>query len=300
MTTWDAPRHGEPKRSETRRKSGNSDLAPGLYVTATPIGNARDVTLRGLDVLQSVDLIAAEDTRVSAKLLAIYGIEKPLAAYNDHNAARERPRLLKRMLDGARVALISDAGMPLVSDPGYKLVRAALEAGVAVDVIPGASATLTALAQSGLPSDRFLFAGFLPAKAGERQRVLEELKALRSTLIFFEAPQRLGQSLADLARVLGPRPAAVTRELTKLHQEVRRGDLASLAEAYASQEPKGEITVVVAAAQEPQTDYTRVDKALDQALAFMPLRAAVDLVSDMLEAPRRDVYSRALGKKGDA
>lgn len=246
-----------------------------------------------------MDLIAAEDTRVTAKLLAIHGIERPLTAYNDHNAARERPRLLKKLQDGARVALVSDAGMPLVSDPGYKLVREALAAGLPVEVIPGASATLTALALSGLPSDRFLFAGFLPAKAGERRRLVEEFKSLQATLIFFEAPQRLGESLADLAAVLGPRPAAVARELTKLHQEVRRGDLASLAAAYADTEPKGEITLVVAPAPEAEADFSKVDRALDQALAFMPVRAAVDLVSEMLEAPRREVYARALKKKGD-
>ncbi|MGC9953883.1 MAG: 16S rRNA (cytidine(1402)-2'-O)-methyltransferase [Rhizomicrobium sp.] len=275
------------------------ELAAGLYVTATPIGNARDVTLRALDVLEGADLIAAEDTRVTAKLLAIFGIAKPLTAYNDHNGSRERPRLLARLKGGARVVLVSDAGTPLVSDPGYKLVREALAAGIQVHAIPGASAPLAALALAGLPTDRFFFAGFLSAKQGERRQALQELKSVRATLIFFEAPQRLAESLADMAEILGSRPAAVARELTKLHEEVRHGDLASLAQAYAQAPPRGEITLVVGPAGEPETDFSRVDSALDKALVFMPVRAAVDLVAEMLEAPRREVYARALARKND-
>ena len=292
---------GEPKQSRAGGKSAASELAPGLYVTATPIGNARDVTLRALDVLNGADLIAAEDTRVTSKLLAIFGIQKPLTAYNDHNAPRERPRLLKRLREGARVALVSDAGTPLVSDPGYKLVREALGEGIAVHAVPGASAPLAALALAGLPTDRFVFTGFLAAKSGERRSALESLKTLRATLLLFEAPQRLAESLADMADILGPRPAAVARELTKLHEEVRRGDLASLARQYAVEDPpKGEITLVVGPAEDAATDLRRVDRALDQALAFMPLRAAVDLVAEMLDAPRREVYARALAMKKDA
>src|ERR1700722_5140863 len=216
-------------------KEGDSGLAPGLYVTATPIGNARDITLRALDALKGCDLIAAEDTRVTSKLLAIHGIAKPLTAYNDHNAERERPRLLERLHRKSRIALVSDAGTPLVSDPGFKLVRAAIEEGLPVHALPGASAALTGLVLSGLPSDRFLFAGFLPSKSGERQSVLEELKVLRATLIFFESGPRLAESLRDMAAVLGMRSGAVTREMTKLHEEVRRGTLAELAEAYAKE-----------------------------------------------------------------
>jgi 16S rRNA (cytidine1402-2'-O)-methyltransferase len=297
---WHAPLRGEPKRYEVRRQSPSRELAAGLYVTATPIGNARDVTLRALDVLQGVDLIAAEDTRVTAKLLAIYAISKPVMAYNDHNAARERPRLLARLKEGTPVALVSDAGTPLVSDPGFKLVREALAEGIAVHAIPGASAPLTALTLAGLPTDRFLFAGFLPAKAHERRAMLEELKTVRSTLIFFEAPQRLAESLADMADVLGPRPATIARELTKLHEEMRRGDLATLTRHYASSDrPKGEITLVVGPPEVVEADYSRVDKALDKALGFMPLRAAVDLVAEMLGAPRREVYAHALTRKRD-
>ena len=291
---------GNSKHSRASRKLGDGDLAAGLYVTATPIGNARDITLRALDVLEGVDLIAAEDTRVTAKLLAIYGIEKPLTAYNDHNAPRERPRLLARLKEGASVALVSDAGTPLVSDPGYKLVREALAEGIAVHAIPGASAPLTALTLAGLPTDRFFFAGFLAPKPGERRGALRDLKDVRATLVFFEAPQRLAESLADMAEILGPRPAAVTRELTKLHEEVRRGDLNTLARAYAGEAvPKGEITLLVGPPGESETDFTRVDAALDKALAFMPVRAAVDLVAEMLDAPRREVYARALARKKD-
>jgi 16S rRNA (cytidine1402-2'-O)-methyltransferase len=288
------------KRLQAPRKLGDDELAPGLYVTATPIGNARDITLRALDVLQGADLIAAEDTRVTAKLLAIFGIEKTLTAYNDHNAPRERPRLLGRLKDGARIALVSDAGTPLISDPGYKLVREALAGGIAVHAIPGASAPLTALTLSGLPTDRFFFVGFLPPKSGERRSTLQGLKNTRATLVFFEGPQRLAESLADMAEILGPRAAAVTRELTKLHEEVRRGELGELARAYAAEDPpRGEITLLVGPPGENEIDFARMDSALDQALAFMPLRAAVDLVAEMLDAPRRQVYTRALERKKD-
>jgi 16S rRNA (cytidine1402-2'-O)-methyltransferase len=274
------------------------DLAPGLYVTATPIGNARDITLRALDVLKAVDLVAAEDTRVTAKLFAIHGISKPLTAYNDHNAARERPRLLSRLRDGARIALVSDAGTPLVSDPGFKLVRAAIEEGLPVHALPGASAALTGLVLSGLPSDRFLFAGFLPSKSGERQSVLEELKAVRATLIFFESGPRLAESLRDMAAVLGMRSGAVTREMTKLHEEVRRGTLAELAEAYAKESaPRGEVTLLVSPPHAAETDFAAVDAALAAALAFMPLKPASEMIADLTGVSRKAVYARGLEKK---
>jgi 16S rRNA (cytidine1402-2'-O)-methyltransferase len=273
-------------------------LAPGLYVTATPIGNARDISLRALDVLKGCDAIAAEDTRVTAKLLAIYGISKPLFAYNDHNGERERPKILARLARGERVALVSDAGTPLVSDPGYKLVREALANGHAVHAVPGASAPLVALTLSGLPSDRFLFTGFLPSKAGERRTALEELHALRATLIFFESPQRLAESLADMASVLGARQAVIARELTKKFEELRRGDLISLAEHYAKSEtPKGEVTVVVAPAEKIVPSWKHAERLLEYALEFMPVRAAADLVAEALDLPRRETYARALAKK---
>lgn len=293
------PAGAQPIPGTGKSQSGaEAALAPGLYVTATPIGNARDISLRALDVLRGADAIAAEDTRVTAKLLAIYGISKPLMSYNDHNAARERPKLLARLRDGARLAFVSDAGTPLVSDPGFKLVRDALAEDLPVHAIPGASAPLAALALAGLPTDRFLFAGFLPAKQGERRTMLEELKGLRASLIFFESPQRLAQSLADMTDILGDRPAAVGRELTKLHEEMRRGRLASLAAHYAkSGAPKGEVTLVAGPPEDEAADMSRADHLLERALAFMPVRAAADLVAEALGLPRRAVYGRALALK---
>ncbi len=273
-------------------------LAPGLYVTATPIGNARDITLRALDVLKTVDLIVAEDTRVTAKLLAIHGISQPLSAYNDHNAAKERPRLLARLRDGARIALVSDAGTPLVSDPGFKLVRAAIEEGYPVHAIPGASAVLTGLVLSALPSDRFLFAGFLPPRSGERQAALEEMKMVRASLIFFESGPRLEESLTQMADILGNRSAAVAREMTKLHEEVRRGTLDDLARAYAREPaPRGEVTLIVSPPHAAEADFAAVDRALEAALAFMPLRPAAEMIADLTGASRKAVYARGLEKK---
>jgi 16S rRNA (cytidine1402-2'-O)-methyltransferase len=285
-----------------REKSQSAgDLAPGLYVTATPIGNARDITLRARDALAGCDLIAAEDTRVTSKLLSIYGISKPLVAYNDHNAARERPKLLAKLKGGARVVLVSDAGTPLVSDPGYKLVREVLAEGLPVHALPGASAPLTALALAGLPTDRFLFAGFLSHKQGERRAVLDELRGVRATLIFFESPQRLGATLADMREIFGNRPAAVARELTKLHEEVRREDLAKLAQHYAEAEPpRGEVTLLVGPASDAEPDYARAEKLLSEALQFMPVRAAADLIAEALDLPRRETYGRALALKKNA
>ena len=286
---------------DTFRKSGaGADLSPGLYVTATPIGNARDVTLRALDVLTGCDVIAAEDTRVTSKLLSIYGISKPLTAYNDHNGARERPKLIARLKHGAKIALVSDAGTPLVSDPGYKLVREALAEGIPVHAIPGASATLTALALAGLPTDRFMFAGFLPNKAGERATVLADLKAIRATLIFFESAQRLSESLAQMLEVLGDRAVAVTRELTKMHEEVRRGTLSILAPRYAEETPpRGEVTILVGPPPEGETDFARVDAMLDHALPFMPVKAASEMIAQAFGINRKEVYERALEKKSD-
>lgn len=300
--SWDA--NSSSQREDAKpmpaAEKAQSELAPGLYVTATPIGNARDVTLRALDVLKGCDAILAEDTRVTSRLLSIYGISKPLAAYNDHNAARERPKILARLRHGARLALVSDAGTPLVSDPGYKLVREALTEGVPIHAIPGASAPLTALTLAGLPTDRFFFAGFLSTKSGERRSTIAELKGLRATLIFFESANRLAESLKDLADVLGPRPAVMARELTKLHEEIRRGDLVSLAEHYESEgPPKGEVTLLVGPPKDSAPDFARVDALLDKALAFMPVRAAADLVSEALDISRRAIYERALERKHD-
>jgi 16S rRNA (cytidine1402-2'-O)-methyltransferase len=276
------------------------DLAAGLYIVATPIGNARDISLRALDVLKGCSVIAAEDTRVTAKLLAIYGIAKPMVPYNDHNGREMRPRLLARLERGEAVALVSDAGTPLVSDPGYKLAREAIAAGLSVVALPGASAVLTGLALSGLPSDRFLFAGFLSAKAGERQSTLEELKAVRATLIFFESAQRLADALAAMAGVLGDRLAAVARELTKLHEDVRRGTLPELAAHYAKAgAPKGEVTILVGPPQEAVVDSAKTDAALKAALAFMPVKAAADLIAGLTDGSRKALYARALELKDE-
>jgi len=274
-------------------------LEPALYVAATPIGNARDITLRALDVLRGCDAILAEDTRTTSKLLSIHSISRPLLTYNDHNAPRVRPGILARLRRGDRIVLVSDAGTPLISDPGYKLVRAALAEGVSVQVLPGPSAALAALVLAGLPTDRFLVAGFLPPRSGERRATLEELKMSQSSLVFFESPQRLADSLRDMQEILGSRPAAVARELTKLHEEVRRDDLARLVELYAEREqPRGEITIVVGPPQQAGPDFARADALLDKALTFMPVRPAADLVADALKIPRRITYARALSRRG--
>lgn len=268
----------------------------GLAIVATPIGNAGDITLRALDLLRRADRIACEDTRVTGRLMARYGIATPLLAYHEHNAARMRPVLLERLRRGETIALVADAGTPLISDPGYKLVRAAVEAGIPVTTLPGASAPLAALVSSGLPTDRFFFAGFLPPRTAGRRAELAELAGIAATLIFFESAGRLAATLADMAAALGARDAAVARELTKLYEEVRRGKLAELAEHYAAAgPPKGEIVIVVgppAAATEVSDEA--IDDALRGALATSSLRDAVAAVAAGLGAPRRRVYARAL------
>jgi len=263
---------------------------------ATPIGNLGDITLRALEVLRGVALIACEDTRVTGKLLAAYGISARLSPYHEHNAERARPKLLAELARGAAVALVSDAGTPLVSDPGHKLVREALALGLPVTAVPGASAVLTALALSALPSERFLFAGFLPAKAGQRRKTLAELAAIPATLVLFETAPRLANSLADMAELLGERTAAVARELTKLYEEVRRGPLAELARHYREAgPPKGELVVVVGPpkAKEPP-DAAMLDRMLEAALSEASLRDAAERVAAASGLARRRVYARAL------
>jgi len=288
-----------PGKSPRSLATKHGDLAAGLYILATPIGNASDISLRALDVLRACDVIAAEDTRVTAKLLAIHGISRPLIAYNDHNGAEMRPKILTRLEQGQAVVLVSDAGTPLVSDPGYKLVRAAIAAGLPVVALPGPSAVLAGLTLSGLPSDRFLFAGFLSSKAGERKTMLEEVKGVRATLIFFESAQRLSESLAAMAEVLGNRDAVMAREITKLHEEVRRGPLIELAAHYEKQgAPKGEVTLLVAPPQEAVIDNAKIDAALKAALTFMPVKAAADLIAGLTDGSRKQIYTRALELKG--
>lgn len=271
---------------------------PGLYLVATPIGNLRDITLRALDVLAGVDVIAAEDTRITSRLLARYGISKAMVAYHEHNAVRARPALLKRLVGGERVALVSDAGTPLISDPGYRLVAEAVEAGVKVFPVPGASSVLAALVGAGLPTDRFLFAGFLPNKSGQRRSAIQALAGIEATLVLLEAPSRLAASLADLAGVLGPRPAVVGRELTKLHEEFARGSLPELAARYAdAATPKGEITLVIGPGEAAIATEADVDAALVAALAEVSLREAVARVTAATGWKRRQVYARALALK---
>jgi 16S rRNA (cytidine1402-2'-O)-methyltransferase len=271
-------------------------LAPGLHIVATPIGNLGDITLRALEALAGADLIACEDTRVSRKLLDRYAIRTPLTPYHDHNAAKARPALLRRLAEGAAIALISDAGTPLVSDPGFKLVRAAAEAGHAVTALPGASALLAGLTVAGLPTDQFLFAGFLPPKQAARRARIAELSRVPATLILYETGPRLAAALADLADGLGgTREAAVCRELTKLHEEVRRGDLATLAQTYANAEPRGEIVLIIAPPQAPeQVSVADSEDLLREALNRVSLKDAVAEVADATGLPRRDLYQRAL------
>ena len=271
-------------------------LAPGLHVVATPIGNLGDVTLRALNVLAAADAVLAEDTRVSRVLLQHYGIDTPLVPYHEHNAAAMRPQVLARLAAGQALALISDAGTPLVSDPGYKLVLDAVAAEAAVTAVPGASAVMAALVLGGLPTDRFFFEGFLPEKGGARRTRLADLAAVPGTLVFFESARRLADGLADIAAVLGPRPAAVARELTKKFEEVRRGTAAELAAHYAAEgAPRGECVVLVArpeAGGAPSADD--LDARLGAALDTLSVKDAAAVVAGETGLPRREVYGRAV------
>jgi 16S rRNA (cytidine1402-2'-O)-methyltransferase len=270
-------------------------IGPGLYVVATPIGNLGDISLRALELLAAADVIACEDTRVSHRLIQHYGIGTPLTPYHEHNATIARPKLLARIASGESVALISDAGTPLISDPGYKLVREAIEAGHNVTASPGASAVLTALSVAGLPTDRFFFEGFLPAKDAARQTRIGELARIPATLVLFETGPRIAAALAGLAAGFGPREAAICRELTKLHEEVRRAPLDTLAREYAAgAETRGEFVIVVAAPAEQATEQQDIDAMLRQALTRASVKEAVGEVASATGASRRDVYQRAL------
>ena len=273
-------------------------LAPGLYVVATPIGNLRDITLRALDVLAGADLVLAEDTRVSGRLLAAFGLSKPLERYDEHAAHRARPKILAALAAGQRVALVSDAGTPLISDPGFRLVREAVEQGSAVIPIPGACAGITALSAAGLPTDRFLFAGFPPHKSAGRRALFAELAPVRASLVFYEGASRLGACLTDMAEVLGPREAVVARELTKLYETLIRGPLDVLAADPKLQAPKGEVVILVSPGQEVAATPEDADAALADALTRLgPAEAAAE-VAAALGLPRRDLYRRTLALKG--
>ena len=278
-------------------------LNAGLYLVATPIGNASDITLRALDILARADALAAEDTRTARKLMDLHGIAlngRPLIAYHDHSTAADRSRILSRIADGQSVAYVSEAGTPLVADPGYRLASDAIAQGLPVIPAPGASAMLAALSVSGLPSDRFLFAGFPPNKTAARRREFEDLAPLRATLIFYESPRRLADCLFDMAESLGPdRAACVARELTKRFEEARRGSLADLAHAYAEEgPPKGEVVVVVGPPQDKAASEQDIDAALSEALKTLRTKDAAKAVADQLGASRHEVYQRALSLKG--
>jgi 16S rRNA (cytidine1402-2'-O)-methyltransferase len=273
-------------------------VSPGLYLVATPIGNLRDMTLRALDVLTAADLVLAEDTRVTAKLLTAYGLKVRLERCDDHASNRAAEIAVERLKAGEVVALVSDAGTPLVSDPGYVVARAAVAEGLPVHPVPGPSSLLAALCIAGLPADRVLFAGFLPPKSAARRTALEELRPGRQTLVFFESGPRLRDSLADMAEVLGARPAAVARELTKLYEECVRGDLAELAVDPRLDAPKGEIVVVVGPGEAEVASAADADAALAEALTRLPPGEAAAEVSKALNLPRKPLYKRALELKG--
>ena len=282
----------------TERNDGPERSKPlgGLWLVATPIGNLADITERALSILRAADRIACEDTRHTGRLLAHFGIRNRLVPYHEHNAAQARPRLLGALQAGETVALVSDAGMPLISDPGYKLVRAAIDAGHAVSGCPGPSAPLLALALSGLSPDTFYFGGFLPPKKTARIVALEALVSLRTTLILFESPRRLGASLEDMATVLGTRQAAVARELTKRFEHVRRGSLPELAAHYAAEgAPKGEIVIVIGPPGKAlELDESEIDARLDALLAGGSVRDAATALAAETGIARRTLYSRAM------
>jgi 16S rRNA (cytidine1402-2'-O)-methyltransferase len=272
-------------------------LPSGLYLVATPIGNLADITVRALATLAKADVIYCEDTRHSRTLLSHYAIGRPLRPYHEHNAERERPRVLAELAAGKAVALISDAGTPLVSDPGYKLVRDCLEHGHGVVSLPGPSALLAALGSAGLPTDTFLFAGFLPAKQGARRARLAELQQMPATLVFFEAPTRLAEALADIAAVLGERESAVARELTKLHEEVRRGSPSELAAWAARETPKGEMVVLVGPPGRREIADEEIAARLQPMLEQMSLSEAAKAVADMLGVAKSRAYDVGLALK---
>lgn len=278
-------------------------LAPGLYLVATPIGNLGDISHRALQTLAASDVIACEDSRATARLLQHYGLKVPRIAYHEHSTHAIRETILQRLAEGQRVALVSDAGTPLISDPGFKLVREAIAQGAFVSALPGPSAPLMALILSGLPSDRFFFQGFLPPKGAARRSLLASLAGIDATLIFFESARRLPQCLADMAQMLGNRPAAVARELTKLFEEVRRDNLPALRDHYIEAgPPKGEVVIVVGPPVSGDADLSGQDGALDnrlrEALARCRLKEAVAQVAAETGLPRKQVYARALALTG--
>lgn len=273
------------------------DLAPGLYLVATPIGNARDITLRALDMMRSADVLAAEDTRSLRRLMDLHGIpvgDRPLLAYHEHNGRKMRPRLVADIAAGKSVLYASEAGTPMISDPGFDLARAVQAEGLGVTTAPGVSAVVTALTLAGLPTDRFFFAGFLPNAAGARKTALRGVQTVEATLAFYESPRRLAAMLADAAEVLGQRPAAICRELTKKFEEVRSGSLEELAAFYADNVVKGEIVVLIGKGDSESVSEMDLEKSVTLALETMSVRDAADFVSAKLGVKRRPVYQLAM------
>jgi 16S rRNA (cytidine1402-2'-O)-methyltransferase len=299
-----APSSAQPSDAQDRQRVyviGAAEFtapraAAGLHVVATPIGNLGDISLRALETLAGVDLIACEDTRITTRLLQRYGVTARLASYHEHNAARARPALLARLAEGMSVALVSDAGTPLISDPGFKFVREAVAAGHSVHAVPGPSSVMAALSVAALPTDRFFFEGFLPPKQGARRARIAELAAIGATLVLFETGARIAATLADLAEHLGAREAAICRELTKLHEEVRRGDLSALASQADALEKRGEFVVVIAPPEPGATSASaeELDRLLRAELKSRSVKDAVAHVVAASGGSRREIYARAL------
>ena len=274
-------------------------LAPGLHIVATPIGNLGDITLRALSTLAQADVVYCEDTRHSRTLISHFGLSATTYPYHEHNADQERPRILARLAAGERIALISDAGTPLISDPGYKLAREAIAAGHGVYSIPGPCAAIAALAVAGLPTDCFLFAGFLPARSGQRQARLKEFAAIKATLVLYEAPTRVAETLADVCAVLGDRSCAIARELTKLHEEVRRGTASELMASPDLSALRGEVVIVIGAAVRADVSDDDIAAALDIEMRSASTRDAVRTVAERLGAAKSRVYDLAVSIRRD-
>ncbi len=293
------------KQNPTEKKSRwllpperQQNLKPGLYVVSTAIGNLGDMGLRALDILSVADAVLCEDTRVTGKLLAHYGIKKTLKIYNDHSDAKAREAVLKKLEDGAMLALVSDAGAPLISDPGYKLVKACRERGIYISAVPGANAVLPALQLSGLPSDAFTFLGFLPAKSGVRKEVLQQWASVPATLVFYESANRLDKSLADIEAVMGTREIAVVREITKLYEETRRGSAAELLSYYEENgSPRGEIVIVVGPPEKTQWEEQDVIAELKKAIQDMPTKKAAAAVAQKTGWTKSVLYDMAVKLK---
>ena len=282
----------------------SESIPPGLYLVASPIGHSRDITLRAIDVISGGEILVAEDTRTLRRLMQIHSIPllgRKLLAYHDHNGATQRPKIVKFLKEGRSVAYISDAGTPLIADPGFKLVREAIGLGISVNAVPGPSAAITALCASGLATDRFLFGGFLPPERRTRKRTLKDLQLVPATLVFFESPKRLSRALDDISLVFGrDRPVAVCREMTKKFEEIRRGTASDLAQEFGKETTKGEIVIVVGKGSPNRVDIAEVRNGLCELMKRMSLKDAVVEMTEMHNLPRKDVYRIALELRGTA